>query len=84
MVMNVHPLMAIVPANVLCIQLPKYHDNDDPIIHISQLTKVCVTNGENTNDHTNFNIFQILLEGKLLISLLGMRTAYSATTWDEV
>ncbi len=49
--MNVNPLMVVVLANVLCIQLLKYHDNDDPVIHIWQLTKVYVTNGENTNDH---------------------------------
>ncbi len=52
--MNVNPLMvvmAIVPANVLHIQLLKYHENDDPVIHIRQLTKVCVTNGKDTNDH---------------------------------
>jgi hypothetical protein len=23
----------------------------DPVIHIRQLTKVCATNGEDTNDH---------------------------------
>jgi hypothetical protein len=49
--MNVNPFMAIVLANVLHIQLPKYHDNDDPIIYIRQLIKVCVTNGEDTYDH---------------------------------
>jgi hypothetical protein len=32
--MNVNPFMAIVLANVLHIQLPKYHDNDDLVIHI--------------------------------------------------
>ncbi len=32
--MNVNPLMVVVLANVLCIQLLKYHDNDDPVIHI--------------------------------------------------
>jgi hypothetical protein len=51
MVMNVNPLMVIVHVNVLCIQLLKYHDNDDPIIHIQQQSKVCVTNGEDINDH---------------------------------
>jgi hypothetical protein len=49
--MNVNPLMVVVPINVLRIQLPKYHDNDDLVIHIPQSTKVCVTNGEDTNDH---------------------------------
>jgi hypothetical protein len=36
--MNVNSLMAIICVNVLRIQLPKYHDDDDPIIHIRQLT----------------------------------------------
>jgi hypothetical protein len=49
--MNVNPFMAIVPINVLHIQLLKYHDNNDLVIHIWQLTKVSVTNGEDTNDH---------------------------------
>jgi hypothetical protein len=51
MVMNVNPLMAIMLINVLLIQLLKYHDNDDFIIHIQQLIKTCVTNGEDINDH---------------------------------
>jgi hypothetical protein len=49
--MNVNPFMVVIPTNVLCIQPPKYHDNDDLVIHIRQLTKVCVTNGEDINDH---------------------------------
>jgi hypothetical protein len=70
--MNVNPLMAIAPANVLHIQLPKYHDNDDPVIHIRKLTKMC--------DYwkkiwmiKNYNIFQIFLKGELLTGLLSMR-----------
>jgi hypothetical protein len=43
--------MIVVPTNVLCIQLLKYHDNDDPVIHIQQLTKVYVTSGEYIDDH---------------------------------
>jgi hypothetical protein len=35
-VMNMNPLMVVVLVNVLCIQLPKYHDNDDLVIHIWQ------------------------------------------------
>jgi hypothetical protein len=61
--MIVNPIMVI-----LCIQLPKYHDNDDLVIHIQQLTKVYVTNGKDMNDH-NSNIFLIFLEGKLLMGL---------------
>ncbi len=49
--MNVLPIMALVSTNVLCTQWPKYHDNDNPILHIWQLIKVCLTNGEDTKDH---------------------------------
>ncbi len=49
--MNMNPLVAVVPVNVLCIQLPKYHGNDDLIIQIQQLIKVCVTKGEDIDDH---------------------------------
>jgi hypothetical protein len=43
--------MALVVGNVLKIQLHKYHDGDEPLSHIQQLTKVCVTFGENINLH---------------------------------
>jgi hypothetical protein len=43
--------MVIPLANALRIQLPKYHDNESPILHIRQLTKVCVTNGKNIYNH---------------------------------
>ncbi len=46
-----NPLMVVVHANVLHIQLPKYHDNDDLVILMQQLIKVCVTNGEYINNH---------------------------------
>jgi len=32
--MNVNPLMVVILANALRIQLLKYHDNDDLVIHI--------------------------------------------------
>jgi hypothetical protein len=48
--MFVMPIMVLLVANVLCIQLPKYHDNDDPMSHLRQLTKERVTNGENILD----------------------------------
>jgi hypothetical protein len=70
--MNVNPHMVVVLVNVLHIQLPKYHDNDDLVIYIRQLTKVCVTNGEDTYDH-KLQYFKILVEGEMLISLPGMR-----------
>jgi hypothetical protein len=63
MVMNVNPLMVVIPTDVLCIQLPKYHDNDDPVIHIQQLTKVCVINGKDIDDH-KLQYFPIFLRGR--------------------
>jgi len=50
-VMNMNPFMDIIPTIVLCIELLKYHDNDDHVTHIQQLIKVCVTNGEDIDDH---------------------------------
>lgn len=47
--MNIPPLMVVTPTNVSRIQLPKYHNNDDPILHVRHLAKVCVTNVEDTN-----------------------------------
>jgi len=32
--MNMNPFIAIIHVNVLPIQLLKYHDNDDPVLHI--------------------------------------------------
>ncbi len=49
-IMFVPPIMALTTTNVLCIQLPIY-DNDNLMFHLRQLTKVCVTNGENILDH---------------------------------
>jgi hypothetical protein len=46
-----NPFMHIIHAIVLCIELLKYHDNDDHVIHIQQLTKVYVTSGEDIHDH---------------------------------
>jgi hypothetical protein len=59
------PIMAIPPANALHIQLPKYHDNEDPILLIQQLTKVYVINGKNTYDH-KLHSFPIFLKGKVI------------------
>jgi hypothetical protein len=50
MVMNMNPLMVVILVNVLRIQLPKNHDNNDPVIHIRQLTKVYVINGKYIDD----------------------------------
>lgn len=45
--MNIVPHMVLPIANVLWIQLPKFHDNDDLASYIWQLTKVWMKNGEN-------------------------------------
>jgi hypothetical protein len=37
--------------NILRIQLPSYRDGDDPTSYLQQLTKACVTNGENIGAH---------------------------------
>ncbi len=55
--------MVIIPTNVLCIQLPNYHENDDPVIHIRQLTKVYVINGKDIDDH-KLQYFPNSLKGK--------------------
>jgi hypothetical protein len=48
-VIHVIPTMAIVAANILQIPLPKFHDGDNAVTHIGRLTKVSVTNGEDTS-----------------------------------
>jgi len=49
--MNIIPTTILPTINVWCIQPPKYHDNDDLMSHLQKLTKVCVTNKEDTNNH---------------------------------
>jgi hypothetical protein len=44
--MNIPPIMDVIPTNVLKIQLPKYHDNDDPILHIKS-----IINSKDIDDH---------------------------------
>jgi hypothetical protein len=82
-VMNMNPFMAIVPANVLHIELSKYHDNDDHVIHIQQLTKVCVTNGEDIDDH-KLQYFPNSLRGRTTDWFARYEMAHPAVTWDEV
>lgn len=62
--MNIVPHMVLPPTNVLWIQLPKYHDNDDLASHIWQLTKVWMTNGENIEDH-KLQYFPIFLKRRV-------------------
>ncbi len=49
--MNVPSFMVVAPINVLRIKLPKYHNNENLVLHIWQLTKECVTNGEESDAH---------------------------------
>jgi hypothetical protein len=58
--MFVPPIKSLLVTNVLRIQLPKYHDNDDLVSHLRQLTKVCVTNGENTHDHKLYSFSKFI------------------------
>ncbi len=81
--MFVLPIMALLATNVLRIQLSKYHDNDDPMSHLRQLTKVCVTNGDNTPDY-KLQYFPNSLKGKVADWFVKFGTAQLATTWDEV
>jgi hypothetical protein len=64
LIMFVPPIMVLPTTNVLHIQLPKYHDNDDPMSHLRQLTKIFVTNGKNILDH-KLQYFPNLLKGKI-------------------
>ncbi len=49
--MNIVPIVILPTINVWCIQPPKYHNNDDLMSHLQKLTKVCVTNKEDTTNH---------------------------------
>jgi hypothetical protein len=81
--MNIPPIMAIPPANALQIQLPKYHDNGDLVLHIQQLTKVCVTNGKNTYCH-KLQYFPNSLGGKFVDSSRRYDATHPQATWAEV
>ncbi len=81
--MNMNPFMDVILVNVLRIQLPKYHDNDNPVIHIRQLTKVCVTNEKNTNDH-KLQYFPNSLRKRTIDWFARYETTHPTTTWEEV
>jgi hypothetical protein len=68
----VPPTMVIVAPKVLRIPLPKFHDGDDAIIHIGRLTKVYVTNGEDTDAH-KLQLFLQHYEEKMRVCLFIMR-----------
>jgi hypothetical protein len=40
LIMNIPPIMVVSFANVLWIQLPKYHDNEDLVLHIRSLVEI--------------------------------------------
>jgi len=79
---NIGPLKVIV-LNVLQMQLPKYHDNDVPVFHLWQFTKVYVTNGENINAH-KLQYFPNSLKGKTINWFAHYEITHLTTTWDEV
>jgi len=81
--MNMNPLMVVVPTNVLHIQLSKYHDDDDLVIHIRQLTKVCVINGKDTNNH-KLQFFPIFLKRITIDWFAKYEMAHLVATWGEV
>jgi hypothetical protein len=81
--MNVPLIMAAPPTNALQIQVPKYHDNGNPILHIQQLTKVCVTNGKNTYCH-RLQYFPNSLGGKLVNWFRRYEATHPIATWAKV
>jgi hypothetical protein len=53
------------------------------MFHLQQLTKVCVTNGENTEDH-KLQYFPNSLRGKATDWFARFEITQLATTWDEI
>ncbi len=72
--------MAQAVDNVLRIQLPKYHDEDEPLSHIRQLTKACVTNGENIDLH-KLQYFPYILRGRVVSLFVWFETTNLVATW---
>jgi len=81
--MNMNPIMVVILVDVLCIQLLKYHDNDDFIIYIQQLTKLCVTNEENMDDH-KLQYFLNSFKRKAADWFSRYETIHPVATWNEV
>jgi len=75
--------MVVILANVLHIQLPKYHDNDDHVKHIQQLTNVCVINGKDIDNH-KLKYFPNSLKGRATDWFAKYETAHPMATWGEV
>ncbi len=80
-VMNMNVIMVVVPPNVFRIQLPRYHDNDDIVIHITQLTKVFVINGKYIDDH-KLQYFSNSLKGITINWFARYETTHPITTWN--
>jgi len=83
MMMNTNPIMVVVLVDVLRIQLLKYHDNDDLIIYIQQLIKVCVTNEENMDDH-KVQYFFNSFKRKATDWFFKYEMIHPMATWNEV
>ncbi len=75
--------MALIVGNVLSIQLLKYHDGGEPLSHIQQFTKVCVTNSEN-NNLNKLQYFLDNLQGKTNDWFAHFETTNLAITWSVV
>jgi hypothetical protein len=75
--------MALIVGNVLSIQLLKYHNGGEPLSHIQQLTKVCVTNSENTNLN-KLQYFPDNLQGRTNDWSTHFETTNLAIAWPVV
>ncbi len=65
------------------IQLPKYQDNENPVLHVRELTKVCVINGENIDNH-KLQYFPNYLKGRVTNWFGKYEIAHPKTTWAQV
>ncbi len=81
--MNVIPIMVIPLVNALHIQLLNYHNNYDLVVHIQQLTKVCVMNDENTKDH-KIQYFANFFKKKVIDWFAKYETAHPTGTWNQM
>jgi hypothetical protein len=82
LIMNVPPIITLPFVNVLKIYLLKYHDNGNPTLHMWQLTKVCVTNGKDTNCH-KLQYFPNSRRGKVANLFGRYEIAHPTMTWAK-
>jgi hypothetical protein len=82
-IIRVPPTMVIMVTNVLQMPLPKFHDGDDALTHIGRLTKACVTNGEDIDEH-KLQSFPTTLQRKSVSWFTRFETTNLVTTWGEV